>query len=179
MAVHILTIPFDPEHQCFPDDDLRHFLANVYLDPLDHRIKEQWRVAGYLRYMDDWVLFDEDPRRLTCYAQAIDEYLWTRLALRPKPGGTWINRASHGLSFVGMRIFRQTIFPRGVSRRRCLVRMQRRLAAWRAGRLDDAGLAQSQASALGHLRYFTPGYRVTPALRSSRCGSTVADGTGP
>jgi len=28
MAVHILTIPFDPEHQCFPDDDLRHFLAN-------------------------------------------------------------------------------------------------------------------------------------------------------
>ena len=28
MAVHILTIPFDPQHQCFPDDDLRHFLAN-------------------------------------------------------------------------------------------------------------------------------------------------------
>jgi superfamily II DNA helicase RecQ len=28
MTVHILTIPFDPEHQCFPDDDLRHFIAN-------------------------------------------------------------------------------------------------------------------------------------------------------
>lgn len=140
------------------------FLANVYLDPLDHCIKEQWRVAGYLRYMDDWVLFDADPQRLKERAQAIEEYLWIRLALRPKPCGTWINRASHGLSFLGMRVFRQTIFPRGASRRRCLARMKRRLSAWRDGRLDDAGLAQSQASALGHLRSFSPKRRISPTL---------------
>jgi len=28
MPMRILTIPFDPVHQCFPDDDLKHFLLN-------------------------------------------------------------------------------------------------------------------------------------------------------
>jgi RNA-directed DNA polymerase len=140
------------------------FLANVYLDPLDHLIKDRWQIRGYLRYMDDWVLFDQDPRWLKAYAKAIEHHLRTQLGLHPKPSGTWINRASHGLSFVGMRIFRQAVFPRGICRRRCLKRMARRLDAWREGYLDDAALAQSQASALGHLRYFAPALPVHPGL---------------
>jgi RNA-directed DNA polymerase len=34
------------------------FLANVYLDPLDHEIKDHMGVHGYIRYMDDFVVFD-------------------------------------------------------------------------------------------------------------------------
>jgi len=33
------------------------FLANVYLNPFDHFIKEELRVKHYLRYMDDFVVF--------------------------------------------------------------------------------------------------------------------------
>ena len=36
------------------------FFANVYLNPLDHFVKHELRVKGYLRYMDDFLLFGDD-----------------------------------------------------------------------------------------------------------------------
>ncbi|MBN1345073.1 MAG: hypothetical protein JXQ73_20430 [Phycisphaerae bacterium] len=33
------------------------FMANVYLNPVDHLAKHVLRVKGYLRYMDDFILF--------------------------------------------------------------------------------------------------------------------------
>ena len=36
------------------------FFANVYLNPLDHFVKHELRVKGYVRYMDDFLLFGED-----------------------------------------------------------------------------------------------------------------------
>ena len=35
------------------------FLANVYLNPLDHLVKHDLRVRGYVRYMDDFLLFGD------------------------------------------------------------------------------------------------------------------------
>ena len=40
------------------------FFANVYLNPLDHFVKETLGVRGYLRYMDDFVLFGDDAGEL-------------------------------------------------------------------------------------------------------------------
>lgn len=40
------------------------FFANVYLDGLDHFCKEVLRAKGYLRYVDDFALFHDDPDRL-------------------------------------------------------------------------------------------------------------------
>ena len=39
------------------------WFANIYLDRLDHLVKEVWGAAGYVRYMDDMVIFgsDESP----------------------------------------------------------------------------------------------------------------------
>ena len=40
------------------------FFANLYLDRLDHFIKERLRCRAYLRYVDDFVLFaDSKPRQ--------------------------------------------------------------------------------------------------------------------
>ena len=69
--------------QAFPGDDLvdlmhrrcglpignltSQFLGNLYLDDLDHFIKETCRVRPYLRYVDDLVLLaDEKPGLWTC-----------------------------------------------------------------------------------------------------------------
>jgi hypothetical protein len=56
----------------FPGDDLfsllrprglpignltSQFFANVFLDSLDHFVREELRVPGYVRYADDLVLF--------------------------------------------------------------------------------------------------------------------------
>ena len=59
------------------------FFANVYLDPLDHFVKEMLR-APYLRYVDDFVLFADDPEQLEEWHARIAEFLaGRRLSLHP------------------------------------------------------------------------------------------------
>ena len=65
--------------QLFPGDDLfallrprglpignltSQFFANVLLDAIDHFIKEELQVPGYVRYADDLVLFGESKSQL-------------------------------------------------------------------------------------------------------------------
>lgn len=40
------------------------FFSNVYLDPLDHFVKEKLRLKGYVRYVDDFLLFANDKSEL-------------------------------------------------------------------------------------------------------------------
>lgn len=41
-----------------------HWLANFYLTEVDHYIKNELKIAHYIRYMDDMVLFDSNKRKL-------------------------------------------------------------------------------------------------------------------
>lgn len=45
------------------------FFANVYLDILDHHVKENLRVGHYLRYMDDFCFFAKEKGRLKGYTR--------------------------------------------------------------------------------------------------------------
>ena len=40
------------------------FFSNLYLDGFDHFCKEVLRAKGYVRYVDDFALFHDDPARL-------------------------------------------------------------------------------------------------------------------
>ena len=69
--------PQEPVHLYYPGDDLftpferrrglpignltSQLFANVHLDGLDHYVKEVLRAPGYLRYVDDFALFHDDP----------------------------------------------------------------------------------------------------------------------
>ena len=132
------------------------FLANVYLDPLDHLIKERLGVKGYLRYMDDMVLFGDSKADLRGHLNVVETYLADRLGLRLKPRATQLNRTAHGLSFLGMRVFGRFIRIRPANRRRSLKRMARCIGQWQAGQLEEDKMAQSLTSIAAHLRYFCP-----------------------
>jgi RNA-directed DNA polymerase len=60
------------------------FFANVYLNPLDHFVKHELRVKGYVRYMDDFLLFGHDRAQLRRHGRAVVEKLAElRLAMHP------------------------------------------------------------------------------------------------
>ena len=60
------------------------FFANVYLDGLDHFCTEVLR-APYLRYVDDFALFHDDPGVLAAWQERISSYLARRrLSLHPR-----------------------------------------------------------------------------------------------
>jgi retron-type reverse transcriptase len=78
------------------------FFANVYLDGFDHWVKEVLR-APYVRYVDDFALFHDDPAVLTEWEGRIARYLEGR-RLRLHAGKTGIHPTGEPAEFLGMML---------------------------------------------------------------------------
>lgn len=143
--------PQEPVTIYFPGDDLftpferrrglpignltSQLFANVYLDPLDHFCKEVLRAPGYVRYVDDVVLFHDDPRVLEDWQRAIARFLCGRRLLL-HPGKTFIASTGKAATFLGFVIMpgRRRLPEENVRRFRNRLRGLR--DRWRAGTID-------------------------------------------
>ena len=107
--------------------------GTFYLDGLDQFIKRELKIPGYLRYMDDLVLFSNDAARLVDARAAVADWLAAerRLALNPKHLEVVPGRAP-GV-FLGYRISRAGVGPSRKLRRRLPGRLRRA-----AGRGEEA-----------------------------------------
>jgi RNA-directed DNA polymerase len=78
--------------------------ANLYLDGLDHQVKEEWGVPGYARYTDVFLLWSDDKAFLwACRAKVAECLQKERLTLHPKK--TRIFPCEEGVPFLGFRFF--------------------------------------------------------------------------
>lgn len=110
----------EPVLEWFPGDDLftpierrrglpignqtSQFFGNVYLDPLDHFLKDRLRVGGYVRYVDDFVVFSDDKRHLAQVRAQVGTFLERlRLVLHPDKSVVFPTRS--GINFLGYRVF--------------------------------------------------------------------------
>ena len=76
-------------------------LAIYYLNDLDHFIKEKLHCKYYVRYMDDFVIFDTDKERLKELKNILSEKLKdVKLELNDK---TNIYDLSKGFNFLGYK----------------------------------------------------------------------------
>lgn len=130
------------------------FFANVYLDPLDHFIKDHCRVKGYVRYMDDFVLFEEDKVRLKTVQAAVNTFLWEKLKLRLKPASTFMNRRENGLPFLGKRIYTGIIRLRAENLRRITRRIALKERALLLDEIDETAFLHSMNSYWAMLSYY-------------------------
>lgn len=85
--------------------------ANVYLDQLDHWIKDQNGVEHYLRYMDDFLILGDDKAELWRFYEALADFLATRLSLRLNRK-TSVFPAARGVDFCGYRTWATHVLPR-------------------------------------------------------------------
>ena len=159
-------LPAEPA-ACFPGDNLftpaerrrglpignqtSQFFANVYLDPLDHFVKDRLGIKGYVRYVDDFLVFSDDKSHLADVREQIREYL-IRLRLRLHPKKSVVFPVKDGIRFLGYRVFpTHRLLPKeNVRRFRRRVRgMQEDYAA---GRVAFAEIYQRLMSWSGHAR---------------------------
>ena len=157
--------PQEPVQDWFPGDDLfepaerrlglplgnqtSQFLANVYLDPFDHWVKETLRAKCYVRYMDDFVILGDDPAWLAEARERCREQL-ALMRLRLHPRKAVISRVQDGTRFLGYRVFPSyRLLPRDN-----VVRMQRRLrrlqTAYAAGERKWEDVRRRLVGWLGH-----------------------------
>lgn len=118
----------------------QHF-ANFYLGRLDHWLKEERGIKGYLRYMDDFLLLGDSRERLREEWRQIEDFLRDELNLTLKEN-VQLNRTDSGIPFLGMRIFpgRVVLAPR--SRRRFVDKLKMYQARADNGEWDEITLAR-------------------------------------
>ncbi|XZE52165.1 reverse transcriptase domain-containing protein [Planctomycetaceae bacterium SH139] len=93
----------------------QHF-ANFFLDPLDRFIKEERVVRGYIRYMDDMVLWHHDRQELFRVREACRDLSQDRLGLDLKVSE--VRRCEKGIPLLGCQVFPTHIELSRRSRRR-------------------------------------------------------------
>ncbi len=78
--------------------------ANIYLNELDHYIKEVLRIKHYVRYMDDMIILSKEKSILWMWLGAIKNFLQDelKLALNNK---TSVFNVKRGIDFLGFRQF--------------------------------------------------------------------------
>lgn len=142
------------EHPCgIPIGNLTsQFLANLYLDDLDHWVTGVLKPPVYLRYVDDMVFLDDDKRKLAEIRAAVRERLAAeRLLLHPRKAHIVPTR--DGLSLLGYQVFPgfRRLRPDGV--RHARRRLHGLARAYAAGLIAWSKVNASVQSGLGHARH--------------------------
>lgn len=130
------------------------FFANVYLNPFDHWIKEELRIKHYLRYMDDFVLFDPSRDRLKQIRSEIRNWLADHLGLTLKEKACFLNQRVHGLGFLGTRIFPGMIRLQSANRHRLRRRLVRKTEAFNSGAMEEEEYTMILNSYFSYLDHF-------------------------
>ena len=76
------------------------FFANIYLHSLDYFVKHDLRVKGYIRYVDDFLLFGDDRALLKNQGRQVREYVKT-LRLNLHPDKFRMMATNNGVDMVG------------------------------------------------------------------------------
>lgn len=152
----------------------QHF-ANFYLGWFDRFVKEQLRIRGYVRYMDDMGLWADSKAKLADALVATEGFLRDelRLTLKPTP---YVNRVQHGMDFLGCRLYRWHMILNRRSRRRFRRRLDWLERCHDSGRLTERQL-QDRATAMSAFTR-TPGL-CSWRFRQSVLQSASVSGPGP
>lgn len=144
-------IPLAPDGLGLPIGNLtsQHF-ANLYLGELDHFVKERIRAPGYLRYMDDFILFHDSKDFLNQAHKEVQGFLERELALKLKDKVTVLAPTSQGVPFLGCRVFQGLIRLQ----RKNLLRMRQKIVSrersFIKGRISEDEMVKSLNSVVAH-----------------------------
>ncbi len=161
--------PQEPVYQLFPGDDLltplerrrglpignltSQFFSNLYLDCMDHFAKEVLRAKGYVRYVDDFVVFHDDRERLEAWQRRLARFLEGR-RLRLHPRKTAIQATSAPAKFLGF-----VLLPGGRRRlpednvRRFRNRLRGLRDRWRHGSVSEEEVRRRVQSWIAHAEH--------------------------
>ncbi len=128
------------------------FFANVYLNDIDHYAKEVLGCRGYIRYVDDIAVFDDDKQRLWDISRRLAEFLAGE-RLSHHPGKTFVVPVTEGVDHLGYRIFPAHRRLRRDNVWRFLHKMSRLQKLYAKDKVSMDEINSSLQSWLGHARH--------------------------
>ena len=128
------------------------YFANIYLDKLDHYIKENLKIKYYVRYMDDFIILIRTKDEAKLIYSLVNEFIEKNLNLSLNKKSMYYP-STHGVDFCGYKIFENYI----LIRKRFKRKMNKKIKLWEylynTNKLDRDKMLFSYNSALGHLKH--------------------------
>ena len=125
------------------------YFANIYLNELDHYIKEKLKVKYYIRYMDDFIMLVKDKNEAKRLLKCVGIFLNEKLKLKLN-GKSRYYPSNKGIDFCGYVIFENY----RLLRKRFKKKAKKRIELWKhlksIGKLNDKKMLLSWNSMLGH-----------------------------
>jgi RNA-directed DNA polymerase len=139
------------------------FFANIYLDGFEYFVKQELRVKGYVRYVDDFLLFGESREQARQWGTALRNYL-SGLSMEIHPDKYRLCRTDReGADFCGFVCYASgRIKVRGASVRRYVKRLD---ALRESGTVQEIG--ESVRSWIGHVSH-ADSWRLRAAVLGGR-----------
>ena len=120
--------------------------ANIYLNELDFYLRHTLHCKHFLHYMDDYLVFDSDLKRLEELKYEIPEFL--KILFLELNGKTRIGESAAGIGFVGYKIMSDYKIVKKVT----MDRQKSDFKAWENGIISDEDLYRKLASRYGHCK---------------------------
>lgn len=160
----VMDIPLCRYNKAFPIGSMcSQIIAIMYLDGLNHFIKEHLGIKNYIIYMDDGVLFHHDKDYLRYALGEISKYLES-LSLRLNVKKTRVDRITNGLDFLGFRFLiinnRIIMKVRGGTKTRYKKRVKGINHLYSRGLISKRDVDMSLASYNNHLHYGDSSYLI-------------------
>jgi hypothetical protein len=134
------------------------FLANVYLNKLDHFAVKNLSMQCYTRYMDDIVIFHPDKERLKTVRDRLTQFAGKELLLKVKERATVIQGRENGLGFLGYRVFPGLIRVKNKNIKKLKRKVSLREKQFKYGKIGQEQLAASVQSILGYFNFANAGH---------------------
>jgi len=132
---------------------LSQLFANIYLNELDYFVKQVLRVRHYVRYMDDFVIIEEDKSKILKLLSLMQEFLKKELLLLLENCKVQINLVSFGIDFVGYVGFKRAVRLRTRNYRRFNKKLKLCFFGLLDGKVREKYLLLSFKSYLGHISH--------------------------
>jgi len=127
--------------------------ANIYLNELDHFVKENLRERWYARYMDDFLVIHSNKSHLLETRNKIRVFLKEKLDLQLHQRKITIKNTKEGVPFVGYRIFYDHKLVRGDTLTHMQRKYRKKIKLVKKGLLSQEDLRSTESSLKGHLKH--------------------------
>ena len=154
---NVLDIPLYKNGKGLPIGNMAsQIIAILYLNELDHFIKENLKIKYYIRYMDDGVLLHENKDYLNYCLKEIEKYLeLLKLTLNKKK--TRIDSIKNGIDFLGYRFYlkdnKVILKVRNNTKKRFKRKMNKLYKLYNNNLINFNRVRCVRDSYFGHLRY--------------------------
>ncbi|MFA4942684.1 MAG: RNA-directed DNA polymerase [Patescibacteria group bacterium] len=125
--------------------------SNVYLNDFDHFIKRTLKFKYYGRYVDDFIIVDNNKERLRAAMVIIAGYLAANLDLRLHPKKIYLQHYTKGVNFLGAIIKPQRIYIRNRTKNNFCRAIAKINDVFRSAEIDRSKLLKILASVNSYL----------------------------